>query len=446
MPTSNSSHLFSTKSLENLIKKVRQAILDFPDESNKEFREFYLESDKSQIKIVVPILILSIALFSIGDYMPQGSPIVFYSLIGLRIILIIYSIVYLKFALKIKNFQSYDKNTLTYLMIITAGILTINLTRPQNFLPHVIVIDIAIFVFYLALPNRLIYQVIPSLTFTTGEIIIIMVTFESITEVPALITAISSLIFANFLAFLIALELHLYRWRIFQNIKQRKETDRLAAIGQTAGMIGHDIRNPLQAIANEVYVAKQAMNDYPVEFTKEALESIGIIEEQADYISKIVSDLQDYARPLKPEFQEIEIAKLFTSIFQTINIPERIAIKFDFIRADKLKTDPTLLRRALTNLINNAIQAMPKGGKLELSAVQEEHITITVSDTGQGIPEDIKPKLFTPLVTSKAKGQGLGLAVVKRIIEALNGTITFESQEGKGTKFIINMPIEPSSA
>jgi signal transduction histidine kinase len=109
----------------------------------------------------------------------------------------------------------------------------------------------------------------------------------------------------------------------------------------------------------------------------------------------------------------------------------------------KIETDPTLIKRILTNLINNAIQAMPKGGNLELMAcIKEGKAVITVGDTGQGIPEEIKPKLFTPLVTSKAKGQGLGLAVVKRIVEALNGSITFESEEDKGTKFIIKLPIE----
>ena len=95
--------------------------------------------------------------------------------------------------------------------------------------------------------------------------------------------------------------------------------------------------------------------------------------------------------------------------------------------------------------MNNAIQAMPNGGNLTLSGFEKEsYAYITVTDTGMGIPEEIKPKLFTPLVTSKATGQGLGLAVVKRLIEALNGKITFESQIGKGTTFIITLPRPPS--
>lgn len=87
---------------------------------------------------------------------------------------------------------------------------------------------------------------------------------------------------------------------------------------------------------------------------------------------------------------------------------------------------------------------MPQGGELSIQACNndENHIDLIVKDTGTGIPEQIKPKLFTPLFTTKAKGQGLGLAVCKRVLEAQGSTITFESQEGKGTKFIISLPAQ----
>jgi signal transduction histidine kinase len=259
----------------------------------------------------------------------------------------------------------------------------------------------------------------------------------------ALFTALFSLLFANVIAFLASLQLHSYRWWIFKDVLDRKDTERLVAIGQTAGMIGHDIRNPLQAIVSELYLAKEsiAKSSHPGDRVH-ALESINLIEEQTDYISKIVSDLQDYARPLKPEYSETDFIKLTASIFQTIKVPDTMVLKIDVKGVPKIKTDPTLLRRALTNLINNALQAMPDGGTLKITANRKENkAIIAVSDTGVGIPEGIKPKLFTPLFTTKAKGQGLGLAVVKRFIEALNGSITFESQEGKGTMFIIQLPI-----
>ncbi|MCW3996096.1 MAG: ATP-binding protein [Candidatus Bathyarchaeota archaeon] len=101
-----------------------------------------------------------------------------------------------------------------------------------------------------------------------------------------------------------------------------------------------------------------------------------------------------------------------------------------------------MLKRSLTNLIQNAIQAMPNCGKLTVRAsYTTDTAEISVEDTGAGIPEEVKEKLFTPLFTAKAKRQGLGLAVVKRLIEVQGGTVSFESQQGNGAKFIIKIPL-----
>ncbi len=224
--------------------------------------------------------------------------------------------------------------------------------------------------------------------------------------------------------------------------RQLQDNERLAAIGQTAGMVGHDIRNPLQAIVSELFLARQVMTEATKNAgTNEALESIDLIQEQVDYINKIVSDLQDFARPLKPEYTIVDLSDLVVSVFNTINLPDKITLKVDVKGSMQLKTDATFIKRSITNLVNNAIQAMPDGGALELTVTTlNEHMVITVSDTGKGIPEAVKPNLFKPLMTTKAKGQGLGLAVVKRLVEALNGIVSFESEEGKGTKFIIELP------
>ena len=224
--------------------------------------------------------------------------------------------------------------------------------------------------------------------------------------------------------------------------KQLQDNERMAAIGQTAGMIGHDIRNPLQAIISELYLAKEDIAQAPEgKHKQESLESVSFVEEQVNYVSKIVSDLQDFARPLNPEYQIVNLSDLLVSVFDAIVFPDKIKLKVDARDNVKLKTDATFIRRAITNLVNNAIQAMPDGGELGLSAQKkEEYVAICVSDTGQGIPEHVKANLFKPLTTTKAKGQGLGLAVVKRLVEALNGKVSFESEEGKGTKFIIELP------
>lgn len=125
-----------------------------------------------------------------------------------------------------------------------------------------------------------------------------------------------------------------------------------------------------------------------------------------------------------------------------INIPGNVTVKH-YVRRDfpKLKVDQSYLQRILTNLANNTIQAMPNGGALTIKAVQKDQkVIISVTDAGCGIPESVRSKIFNPLVTTKAKGQGFGLSVVKRFTEGMGGTVTFESEVGKGTKFIIELP------
>ncbi|HMK94213.1 MAG TPA: ATP-binding protein [Candidatus Limnocylindrales bacterium] len=223
-----------------------------------------------------------------------------------------------------------------------------------------------------------------------------------------------------------------------------KEAERLVVIAQTAGMVGHDIRNPLQAITSDLYLIKDETQRMPDEESKRnIMESLQSMEENIEYINKIVTDLQDYTRQLKPNMQEIDLSKLVQSILNTVKIPEdvkrNLLIEEDFT----LTSDPSYLRRIFTNIITNAIQAMPSGGELTIRASKNANIVIIVEDTGVGIPVSMESKMFKPLVTTKSKGQGLGLAVVKRFVDALNGGISFKSEEGNGTKFTIQLPILP---
>ncbi|MGD6805856.1 MAG: two-component system sensor histidine kinase NtrB, partial [Candidatus Bathyarchaeia archaeon] len=222
--------------------------------------------------------------------------------------------------------------------------------------------------------------------------------------------------------------------------KKLKDSERLATIGATAGMVGHDIRNPLQAIASDVYLAKNDLSSVPEGEAKEGMkESLEGIEKNVEYINKIVQDLQDFVKPLKPNVQEMNLEELCNEVLFKNSLPKNIEVSCHVEKeAKRLITDAAMLQRILSNLVNNAVQAMPNGGKLDIHALRNsDNVVITVQDTGVGIPEEIKAKLFTPLFTTKSKGQGFGLAVVKRMSEALGGTITFESQEGKGTKFVM---------
>jgi two-component system CheB/CheR fusion protein len=225
--------------------------------------------------------------------------------------------------------------------------------------------------------------------------------------------------------------------------KELQDSQRLAVIGETAGMVGHDLRNPLQSIIGELYLARSELNNLSSEEAKGNLgKSIEFIEDEISYINKIIADLQDYARPLNPSVEEVNLAEIIEGVLFKNNVPKNVKascrLKDD---AAVVMTNADLLRRILGNLVTNAVQAMPNGGDLTVEACRDAgDIVLTVEDTGNGVPEKVAGKLFTPLFTTKAKGQGFGLAVVKRLTEVLGGSVTFESEVGKGTKFILRLP------
>jgi signal transduction histidine kinase len=231
---------------------------------------------------------------------------------------------------------------------------------------------------------------------------------------------------------------------IEERTKQLKDSERLAAIGQTAGMVGHDLRNPLQTIAGELYLARKEVESLSEGEVKSNLqESLLAMDEQVVYMDKIVSDLQAFVRPIKVDKKPVNLKELVDAVFSSIAIPANIIlikeVPDDF---SQIKVDVQLLKRVLINLVTNALQAMPNGGKLNLQSQvnSDGQVLVSVEDTGIGIPEKIKPQTFTPLFTTKPRGQGFGLAVCKRVIEAHGGTISFESQEGEGAKFTIQFP------
>jgi two-component system CheB/CheR fusion protein len=230
-----------------------------------------------------------------------------------------------------------------------------------------------------------------------------------------------------------------------ERTRELKDAERLATIGQTAAMVGHDIRNPLQSIVAATYLIKDDIASAPESQQKKSItENLETIEDQSQYINKIVSDLQDFAKPITPQTIQLDLLDTVKNILSNANIPKNIQVntKIDG-NLPKIKTDPTCVKRILNNLISNSVQAMPNGGKLAIKAFQQDaSVSITVEDTGTGIPKDIRTKLFQPLVTTKSKGQGFGLAVCKRLVEALHGTITYESEEGNGTKFTVKIPIK----
>jgi signal transduction histidine kinase len=136
---------------------------------------------------------------------------------------------------------------------------------------------------------------------------------------------------------------------------------------------------------------------------------------------------------------------LLNATLSQVNLPPNIETRIEISdNIPSILADGQLLKRVFFNLFTNAVQAMPKGGKLTLGAKKAARgktgVIVTVQDTGEGIPENVKPKMSKPLFTTKSKGQGFGLAVCKRVIEAHGGTIAFYSKEGLGTRFTVELP------
>jgi len=242
-------------------------------------------------------------------------------------------------------------------------------------------------------------------------------------------------------------ELRRYSEHLEELVEERtrklKEAERLAAIGETAAMVGHDLRNPLQVVANLLYSAKKRLKSMSHPELPELEDIFGGIEVQAEYMNKIVSDLQDYARPLKPIPEQTSLRQLIDDVAATMMIPESIEVTVTIPETlQQLMVDPSMIRRVFTNLITNALQAMPSGGRLIIDASQTgQTVSISIRDTGIGIPRENLPRIFQPLFTTKAKGTGLGLPVCKRLVEAHGGQITVDSEAGKGTVFTIELPI-----
>jgi PAS domain S-box-containing protein len=238
-----------------------------------------------------------------------------------------------------------------------------------------------------------------------------------------------------------------------ERTKELREAERLATIGQTALMVGHDLRNPLQALMNSLYLFKEFLDKAPPEIgelaRRRGLEMASNAEEQIVYMNKIISDLTYYASPGHVEPVEAELPKIIQESLELTTIPTSVVVSVEaHMDLPKPKIDVAMIRRVFANLITNAVQAMPNGGLLTIRVSRAgESVLVSFSDTGVGIAKEDMGKLFKPFFTTKAQGVGLGLPVCKRLVEAHDGEITIESEEGRKTTVTVKIPLKtPSTA
>ncbi|MEN6585272.1 MAG: PAS domain S-box protein [Sulfuricella sp.] len=224
----------------------------------------------------------------------------------------------------------------------------------------------------------------------------------------------------------------------------RKE--KLAVLGQVAGSVGHELRNPLGVMNNAVYFLQTVLSDGD-DTVKEYL---AMIKEEITGAERIVSDLLDSVRTKPPQPEAVGVAELIGQVLRSLSVPATVAVQLDIpATLPPLQVDPLQVQQVFRNLINNGIDAMAQGGTLEIRATEADEgkaIAVSVRDTGCGIVPAQMARLFQPLFTTKARGIGLGLVVVKNLTEANGGRIEVRSEPGKGTVFSVTLPSVSSPA
>jgi signal transduction histidine kinase len=213
----------------------------------------------------------------------------------------------------------------------------------------------------------------------------------------------------------------------------------MAVLGRVSGGIGHELRNPLAAMKNASYYLRMVLD----ESDKEIQETLDIFDTELATSEMIITSLLDYASPKSPTRKKAELRDLVASAMTRVNHLENIEVIQKF-NSDipVLLVDPVQITRTIINLARNAQQAMPDGGTLTIAGFVDKPgwVSLSVSDTGIGMSEETLSHLFEPLYTTKAKGIGLGLVIIKSLVEAHGGSVEVESEEDKGSTFTVRLP------
>jgi len=221
--------------------------------------------------------------------------------------------------------------------------------------------------------------------------------------------------------------------------KQLVKSERLAAIGELAGMVGHDLRNPLSGIKNAAYYLHKK-SECQSSCSKEMLD---IIDKCVNHSNKIINDLLEYSKELVLVKESKSLGELFRDAQSMVRVSDNVKINQLYDASYVVKVDSEKMQRVIVNLVKNSIDAMPEGGEISIqSKIKNDSLELSFSDTGLGISDDVLPKLFLPLFTTKAQGMGFGLAICKRIIDSHGGKIAVSTVKGEGTTIKITLPIE----
>lgn len=236
------------------------------------------------------------------------------------------------------------------------------------------------------------------------------------------------------------------RLRDERDLRERlRKAEHLAGIGQFSQSIAHEIRNPLNFISLSIDHLREA---YPPTDPAAAGQFEVLCEnmkKEIQRVSRFAQSFLEFGRPLELNRRPVSLAPLLEGVLSLVSAKaehERIAIVRDLEALPELELDPDFFRTCIYNLVLNAFQAMPGGGTLTLrTRVDFGHLALTVSDTGTGIPKEKLAKVFDPFFTTKTEGLGLGLALIKRVIEEHGGRVGIASEEGQGSVVTLFIPL-----
>jgi signal transduction histidine kinase len=224
--------------------------------------------------------------------------------------------------------------------------------------------------------------------------------------------------------------------------RELQTADRLSAISRISSGVAHEVKNPLNAILLHVEVARSKISRGDTD----VVEQMEIISREILRLDRVVRTFLDFTRPVELQLDNVPVQQLVHEIVDLAGPQTKAAniqmTVHDEVDGVEVRVDRDLLKQAMLNVVVNAIQAMPEGGELRFDAsANEETAELRISDSGEGIPDELREKIFRLYFTTKRQGSGIGLAMTFRIVQLHDGTIDFTSEPGKGTTFLIRLPI-----